>query len=605
MPALFVVVSFLASSLQAQVPAGASVLKPERDKHVRTIVPLTPDHMGIFAEDRDVNCDHWDAILSPSGKYLISSRPIWRQATAAQNSMTVAVTDLNCVLLNTSGSECSLIFQAFDGLRPIAWSKDETSIFMIEQDRNLVEVGWGAKIQDARVIGRISLGVRLGRTIASFDVTSSSNVIQEAHRLRGADTLVRSALGPDDRILNLFVRDGSTPTAIAERDPSLATMLVIGDRTWPLPVPGPALMRSQISFEGGQKRSVVGTGFRIDIGHKAKVVPTPYDKPLISVSDGRLKEFVGPWTHISGRLAGPSAEDAGELIAFDRNGQGDEVRLIRQANRTIVKGLRNNQIWTGDCKADADATAPIRDTLVSLGTSDRPLMAIRSSTQNTQKRRLAIFFPGGPGGGVIEPSQNYIVRRFLEMDYDVLTVNYSGTAGSGMEVANRLRTEGAAQAIGNDMRALLDSDKLGTPSEILIVGVSLGGLPALELDQQLQTPAGHRLILIEPLLLYREPASRVSDPSYEPYQRAYEAALLGLSNPELIKIFGHDLMELQQSRSKFPVFLAFGRHDLLSAPSDWTQPLRSQDRLLTLNADHDFAPFEPELWSSLRQWLSK
>ncbi|HTG37856.1 hypothetical protein, partial [Sphingomonas sp.] len=354
---------------------------------VRAIVPLSPEHLGMSTSRLVRHCDLPALMLSPTGRYLLSWQPTWRQTTAARNSRTVTISDLDCEQ-NTPSQACHVTLQALDGLRPVAWSRDERTLFLVEQDTALAAIALGDDLRETRVRDRAPLDRALARTLASVDVTASDHAAQEAPRLAREMARIRIAMRPGETVLGLHVRSGRAPSALIEAgtdtSPALATHLIVGTTRHPLAQRGPELMQARVTFEGKGARAVSATGLRVDVGAASPMpTPKPLEAPLVSASDGRWHGAVSPW---SATLPSNAPRPSEGAQSYDWTDSGDMAQRTRRQGVTRLSGRRKGRSWATACPATDMGIPGFQDRRLQLGTPARPLDAIRASVAGQDNR---------------------------------------------------------------------------------------------------------------------------------------------------------------------------------------------------------------------------
>lgn len=158
-----------------------------------------------------------------------------------------------------------------------------------------------------------------------------------------------------------------------------------------------------------------------------------------------------------------------------------------------------------------------------------PARALPVWTYSTgHSRRLVIFFHGGPGGQGLGKSLPPLARVYLGAGYDVAMVEYSGSKGAGLTLADRLAKEGfdalerdSAAIRAQESRLLTIYDEIGLHAEsygaMYGVGLRLERAPVFT-------------VFVAPWLRYRDPSEWLgpdANVTRIAYQRRYEQNTFG------------------------------------------------------------------------------
>lgn len=217
--------------------------------------------------------------------------------------------------------------------------------------------------------------------------------------------------------------------------------------------------------------------------------------------------------------------------------------------------------------------------VIEIGDATWPLRVLRLGRPTS--RRVAVMFLGGPIINPFDVGGNSLVKLFLEADYEIFIVGYSGSVGSGASVTDRLRAVGPS-SISRDVKLVekmfaTKAFHIKTPlSSAVIYGESFGAIPAMILSKAAQ---GSKTVLVAPLLVRKSPevvggratSLGLSGPSRS-YQTKFEDAVLG-PRWRPAKVNGM-LAALQGDLVSKPPLILLARDDVISEPADVDERLR-------------------------------
>ena len=597
----------LGSPAPAHVPS-TSTRAPVAPR-VQQYEALTAKTLGLFSGELASACGLSFLQHSPSGRYLVAASDIWRETTAARTSFGLVVVDQNCS--SGGGRPCAFVVEALGGTRAVSWSRDEQRLYVIEEDKNLVEISVDfAKLVPARTTGRTALPGVAAAAITSTDRTSSSSIQEEALRILKAFVAASDRARTDQSIMGFYL-NGHRSAALLESSKSLDTEVLVPDARLSAPFPGPLLRHAQLSDVGAHSALLSDIGLREWLGAgRSERGAISYERTIVSTATGRA---IGSWAPDGFKAAGTASSDpvailnrrlqqeGGELIGGSLADGGGFAAVVRNLDGTVtIEARRAGRSSIAHCPQQKGPTLSLHRRL-DIGIPGRKL-DVSHLVPTGRSRGLAVYFAGGPGAGIQSAPEDFVVRSFLERGYSVLAVNYSGTALGGLPLFERLRHDGV-KALREDAKAVARWLRLrpAANKDPVIVGASLGALPALAVDAELGA-AAHRLVLITPYLAHRDPAEW-HKPASVPYQRSFEARLLGVTDAPARARLQRDMNALQAGRSSAPVFVAFGTQDTVSKPQDLLLKPKPTDRVLSVPATHGFAAASPELWRELVGWM--
>lgn len=311
----------------------ASAVNP---KTTTRVIELTrPDTLGLYKATHANICDGENIVLSPSGRYLVAYTGVWKKTTAVQNGGQLVIGDVDC-LRRRSGDQagCFIVAQAFDGLRPISWNEGSKSLFVIEQDTNLVqiELNLGSSNSPAFVKGRVSIPRAIASTVASIDTTNSPNATQEASRLRLAWTRVQSARMNRETTLAMYLHGGAKPIGVFEEDGSLNTSVAFGLERADTGLAGPSLMHATLAYGGAGNPEIYGIGLSSGVIGQPSVTLQPFERATLD-SSGKPVAIWSPksWRWVEGsrprKHVNIVPRNVDEIIGFAATDGGDLASL--------------------------------------------------------------------------------------------------------------------------------------------------------------------------------------------------------------------------------------------------------------------------------------
>ncbi len=275
-----VVALCLASPSAATAIASASVpdQAPPRAKQYEAI---TAETLGLFSGELASACGLSFLQHSPSGRYLVAASDLWRQTTAARTSIRLVVVDQSCS--PDGGRPCAFMIEALDGTRVVSWSSDERRLYVIEEDKNLVEISIDfAKQVPARTTGRFPLPRVVATSIASTDLTSSSSIKEEALRILTAFVAASDRARSDQSIMAFYL-NGDRSAALLEANKSLDTEVLVRDARLSTPFPGPLLRHAQLSDIGAHSVLLTDIGLRAWLGaDRVQQRASSYERTIVS-----------------------------------------------------------------------------------------------------------------------------------------------------------------------------------------------------------------------------------------------------------------------------------------------------------------------------------
>jgi pimeloyl-ACP methyl ester carboxylesterase len=574
---------------------------------------VAPDRVSIVAPDPDRLCRFNSVALSPSGSFAVfSAAPEVGASFKGMDELVVA--DIDCVLRNDGFKGCLTDAYAPAGVRPLAWSRTERSLFLIEASKALVRL----EIEPAeQPMGAMSERADLARDIAETAVymgpTTSETNAAELARLTNA--LKSGRASGQLTLLGLHMGQQGLLGATYEERPSLRLMASVGagePYAVGLTAPYAAHWSLAPNPKGRLMFSAMGYQATLYGGRWRALKVAPYQLPLSDPASGQL---VGRQNERTAELDGDAEVHAkDEASDFILSASKSEAAGIRRAFiRADVFGNKTIELGRG---ADAKMLrCPRRDAAqigytvnqLELGDAARSLPAklYRVAGQVGQSQGLVLFFHGGPAETLGYGENQLSVRRYLEMGLDVLAVEYSGSKGAGAQLSTRLKQTGgqALQADAAQIRRFLQTRFIGV--KIILHGESFGALPAIRTEQTL----GNRValtVLVAPYLKHRSAYSRPSDRFYnQQYQADFELATIGIASShasgetDLLRGFPEEAGTWSPNGR---VVAIFGETDAFVRPSDLGDgPMI--ERVIVPRTGHDTVLLMPETWSPIRKAL--
>lgn len=262
----------------------------------------------------------------------------------------------------------------------------------------------------------------------------------------------------------------------------------------------------------------------------------PYQLPIVDLGSGRVAGVFGPSGLVlraPARLRRPldafrriqserrlllldASYSAGALVLLTTSGSGD-----RKLFRLGSGGVSEQPL----CAARATPLPPrVRpDILPMERTNTGPQPAIRAfaidragrevmapgrpillrySIGAVAERDAILYFHGGPGKTARDPADAE-PRRLLAPGRDVISVDYTGSQGGGLDLTRRLAWIGIP-AIEEDLDATVRWLRRQRYRRVFVVGVSFGGVPAMVAASR-YPDFFSSIFFVTPLLRYRHP----------------------------------------------------------------------------------------------------
>jgi len=559
--------------------------------------------------------------FSPSARFAVFDQNISRKHSTIADGTRLNILDTECAVNRNAIGSCLTTVSAPIGVRVMGWGADDRILFVVENDRNLLKIEFSKDRTKWKITERVPLANRATARIATrLGPTTSISADQENDRLERIRAEAFENLDPGE-VTGIYIGpDEATGTILEDsRDLHLAAITGAGRRDFPATwreVPA-----AQLAFDASEQgayetKHLLGEGIVSGTGLKnlEPVDRLPFAKPIVSPKDGRLLGF---HNDSELRLDLPQAvrNRIGATIASKRE-HGYYIKSISIAGRSShgqilesVNGGKKILIATArgeiekDCPATAHSTAIQSIDYVSLGSADRPLFGKLFTAPDS--KGLVVLFGDGPLNNADAISSS--ARRYLDMRWSVLAVNYSGSVGNGIDVSRRLASEGLHRAMEADAQATsrFVAERLNPAGETIVHGEGLGALPAIALNGELKRPK--KMVLVAPLLRYRPPgtdaadspaAARAPDIATAKYQNKLDRALLGVD----ILAAQTRLTKLRDQQSQ--ALLIFDDQDARSLVDDIPQSWdKATLTIKSVNGDHASAAMHPETWMAIENWM--
>lgn len=340
-----------------------------------------------------------------------------------------------------------------------------------------------------------------------------------------------------------------------------------------------------------------------------------YARPLISSDDGRKVGFFVPQS-ISGI---DGAEEITKLLRSHYKGdyfirhavasQGSVYMLIRfQGEVNLVKATRHGIAANVLCAWKN--LGPYWTKIMSVEYGVRldpasPIVANFYKPFSPRSKRLIVFFHGGPASTVYGEIPSNAVTEMLALGFDVLAVEYSGSAGAGQQVFARL-PRGGVGALHEDIEAIKKWIAPRGYESVDTIGESFGAVPAmvaLETSRKIFRSG----FFISPLVSLKASAvntqasgvfGEASDQGQEQFERAVFSGAAGRER------FRTELDRLVRNfrPSTRDVFL-FGALDTKSGREDLPPLVLRTAKVAELEkTTHEWVSAKPETWKMAKDW---
>lgn len=606
--------------------------------HLYGITIKNSPPMPLVAAQKEYVCSANEVTLSPSGNYAIFERGERKTNIMASSGTAMQVVDLVCLKNNNPMENCAVHLAGFDGMRPFAWLRDESAIFAMENETNLIKIALSpvGSMNSPRIVERVKFdSFSAIRSLTKSGVTDDSSAKINVDRLNELNREVFERVRKNDTVVGIsLMADGKV--GVFARTEDLQSVIYDDWRRFEQGTKEMVIHSSVLAPAPGgesEKLLVLGTGFatQSDGFEIANSNASYASKPLLSPQDGQwlgwfdLKDLRLSQNLINGNAAenevktilkdpsqtisGLSISDSGDFAIISRD--SFENKLITIGDREgkfaidcpnlypIAFGSLENSLEDRAFKAAVD--------VVSLGTSEWPLYGI--SLVQPNPHGLAVVFGGGPGNsGLNQLRTNSSAHMYRRLGYNVLIVDYSSSPVYGLRVAERIRLLGLnALTRDSDLVARYILEKHPEEKNIVVHGESFGGLPAVSLSASISGP--NNLVLMAPFLKYLKPeewvfdAKGASNSARSNYQHAWDKAVMGVDSKDSneFEIQLRKFVERKNPESR--IFVAFGDADVMSKkehlPNSWDEGLETQ----VFSGNHEMLSLNPALWPAVAEWL--
>jgi pimeloyl-ACP methyl ester carboxylesterase len=135
---------------------------------------------------------------------------------------------------------------------------------------------------------------------------------------------------------------------------------------------------------------------------------------------------------------------------------------------------------------------------------DIPTTGVLYQATRASEKRLVLYYHGGPTGSNYGSALPRPLRNLRNRGFDVLSVEYSGSVGGGLELSNALATE-PTFGFDQDAQAVRYWIEKVIYDEVVLYAVSFGAVPAM-VFQHSNNSIVDRSVYLGPLLELPEPA---------------------------------------------------------------------------------------------------
>ena len=580
---------------------------------------LSATTIGTYSGGVEQLCGRDAVAFSPTGRFLVFTDSELLPYSLVPRSRSFLTLDTRCVRDHGLADRCFFSGEGFDGARPVSWGERDATLFVVENRKTLVALDFGNDGTTARFAGRAELSRGAAITLTTSGTIKSRTADIEAIRLASAYFSANAQDAPRSLILKTDLWADGTVTAVSFDPDTLDASAFSARGRRSIPLSRAFLKRATLS------RTQSGAAVLSDLGWTAAEAPKgwrerrsrPFAQPVASARDDRLLGYFSPTrvTSANGHDLAPLAaavsrarsEDPGlELVAAAADPAGDHVALLR----TAFRGYRLTGRAGGrpiEYRCDRAQPSPTRLAVGTIGATDRPLAFVRIDPPTP--RGVAVVFQGGPSNIATDAIRLSATRSYLTHGWSVILPNYSGSAGSGVDTATRLRRDGV-HAFARDaatLRRYLDRAFPGRP--LIVHGESFGALPAMALEAVVGARRGGFLAGV-PYLRSRPPEQWVdNDSPFDTvniaYQRQWEAATIGVTDANRNQ-FNRAIATLANQRnSRRPALFIFGSWDRSSIPDDIPPPLRPNSQRRIIKATHKLALLHPMADEILEKWIDE
>lgn len=566
-------------------------------------VSLT-DIGGIRTADR--------VYVMPSPRVVLVSRVSSNPYAVLPKGDALDIIDTECV--NAKRRQCVIELFHPDGMRLLSRGADNT-IFLLKGRSQIIHARvWAGTSAIYEPIEVQAIDKDIADLVATIDFTKSQSIRQE---LLKADQVMRAAfkINPSGFVLvGVYIDSSYGYVSIHERISDLRLYLNINGR----------LTETELIRPYAAIISIHSLNGKVLVEAPMGLLSAGWNDPLQS----------GPLFSQSSTL------DYGQgsfLKEFDEVGRGHPRMCLRAATQTIAfsRSIFQN-IATGDfaepecqyafiAKDDKEQSFVVSTGITvpaKIGTTPENFhkkvhtFSLRSGNWSLEvtyctfsKKRptsAVLYFGGGPAKLRESSISSLSVRKWLDRGRDVFIVHYSGNQGRG-DVGRRLATNGL-EAFQHDSAALLSANLLKKYRAFIVVGESLGALPAIDFASKMpKNMAG--MILIAPLLKHRDPTEWAEQTGFDAvnidYQKRFELATLGPEIVSGVNVLDFSARLLQRTYARnVPILAVFGSLDKVSTAQD-IGDLCTNVACVTVAASHGLTGAVPGTWEKIDTFSSR
>lgn len=559
--------------------------------------------------------------ISPDGKFAIFDQNISRDYSPVSDGTRLTVLNVQCAISKKSFHGCLTGISSMAGIRLMSWGSDGQSLFLIENNKHLLKIDLKATESKGEVVDQVQLHSRgIALTVMRMGTTDSISAQEENDQLE--DLRIRALQGFNSQeAAGIFLKSNAVVGAIFEDSNDLHLYTVLGGVRQDLKTKWREVPKSQLAYKSlssfkSNEILIAADGAEASSSADSftSIEGLPFAKPMISSEDGSLLGYYnGSRVKLSGS---PEFSNRVQEIIEKRKNSNNFIQSIAASSNDvhaqIIKGIDGGKsivvaasegVVEKSCFSEGARTPKADVEYVVMGPSNWTVYSL--SIRPSNSKGLIVFFGGGPLNNI--EKLPFSMRQFLQLNWSVLAVNYSGSIGSGTDVSGRLYNFGLKNAFRRDAAAVVDYLKLNAQikERIVIYGESLGALPAISLDGLLDT--SREMILVAPFLKHRPPSEWVKEESEEnklaapiniSYQEKYEKYLIG----EQVDKYQKEILRLKKTDAR--TLAIFAQNDRVSSsnhvPNFWRNGNFSVD---IVPGGHALSSAQPETWKIINNWM--
>ena len=560
-------------------------------------------------------CDPGPSVSAePQTRPLIASRSSLDSSLCGLDRVSLAPDGTGSVLWTSSGAstspvnrlvvvpsdcddgDCSQSLTALDTFEAVTWSS--SGELFAHTDTELLRISIrpdGLSVRD-----RTPLATPPNARMTRLGVSSSQSSKEEADAFRSAWASIEGRTRSPAAIRALSISDRGPSAWIERTEDGRLSLRTLGDsHAIALDDQLAAAVYFDVRLSAFQETAeawIPGWSNRRQV--------SAYARPLLG-SNGQTRGQIGPRSiHVDGQNTSVTAgiqrflNDHTDFILEDATLNDDRITAVGRnlAGDVVLLRSAGDDLDVDYCRSDRAPAVDRRWAVASYGEADHAI-GVHLHTGVEPSPKLVVFHHGGPATSLLDKGYEATIRSYVDLGYDVLAVDGTGSRDIGLGALARLRTEGPA-AITRDAElvARFLRDLPHRYESIVVHGESFGAASAIVTAERL---SADRLVLVVPWLKYREPESwlQPSTPANLTRQSRWEDGLFGPKQSTSALRFRTWLTTLA-TRSSFDAntLFLFASDDARSQREDIVP---GTARVMVLDGNHSTVPRSPATWLAI------